>query len=242
MIVRVLSKSGYYCLKYQRPSFLLEGQGANRKITYAVTSGSQEYNNWIIYRTTDVLLMKAEALACAKKETPTVKSILNAINRRSYCDIEEGKQPAEDGSGTIGDVKIATDWSGKKSTTPKIPGLVKTVMNQRQIELLAEGKRWFDLVRCAERYSNNNQDSPDERENPEGVQKGEPGYVGNGMSGMSAVVECFMQNSVSNSYSTLINRFKNRWGLYCPIYEQEVKASRGVILQNPVWNKSRYEQ
>jgi hypothetical protein len=56
------AKSGYYCLKYQRPTFLLEGQGANRKITYALTSGSQEYNNWIIYRTTDVLLMKAEAL------------------------------------------------------------------------------------------------------------------------------------------------------------------------------------
>jgi hypothetical protein len=188
------------------------------------------------------MLMKAEALACAKKETNTVKSILNAINRRSYCDIEEGKQPAEDGSGTIGDIKVASDWSGKKATTPKINGLQKTVMNQRQIELLAEGKRWFDLVRLAERISNNNADSPDERENPEGVEKGEPGYVGNGMSGMSAVVECFMQNSVSNSYSTLINRFKNRWGLYSPIYEQEVKSSRGYILQNPVWNKSRYEQ
>lgn len=236
------AKSGYYCLKYQTPRFQLEGQGTNRKIRYATIGGGTDYNNWIIYRTTDVMLMKAEALACAKKETPTVKSIMNAINRRSYCDIEEGKQPAEDGSGTIGDVKVATDWSGKKATTPKIPGLVKTVMNQRQLEFIGEGKRWFDLVRCAERYSNNNQDSPDERENPEGVQKGEPGYVGNGMSGMSAVVECFMQNSVSNSYSTLINRFKNRWGLYSPIYEQEVKASRGVILQNPVWNKSRYEQ
>jgi hypothetical protein len=236
------AKSGYYCLKYQTPRFQLEGQGTNRKIKYATIGGGTDYNNWIIYRTTDVMLMKAEALACAKKETPTVKSIMNAINRRSYCDIEEGKQPAEDGSGTIGDVKVATDWSGKKATTPKIPGLVKTVMNQRQLEFIGEGKRWFDLVRCAERYSNNNQDSPDERENPEGVQKGEPGYVGNGMSGMSAVVECFMQNSVSNSYSTLINRFKNRWGLYSPIYEQEVKASRGVILQNPVWNKSRYEQ
>ena len=239
------AKSGYYCLKYQNPRFQLEGQGANRKVMYAYfneSNPSTEYNNWIIYRTTDVLLMKAEALACAKKETPTVKSILNAINRRSYCDIEEGKQPAEDGSGTIGDVKVASDWSGKKSTTPKVNGLIKTVMNQRQIELLAEGKRWFDLVRLAERISNNNADSPDERENPEGVQKGEPRYVGNGFSGMSAVVECFMQNSVSNSYSTLINRFKNRWGLYCPIYEQEVKASRGVVLQNPVWNKSRYEQ
>jgi hypothetical protein len=59
---------------------------------------------------------------------------------------------------------------------------------------------------------------------------------------MTAIVECFMQNSVSSSYTTLINRFKNRWGLYCPIYEKEVKASRGIILQNPVWNKSRYEQ
>jgi hypothetical protein len=236
------AKSGYYCLKYQNPTFVLEGQGANRKVRYALTEGNESYNNWIIYRTTDVMLMKAEALACAKKETNTVKSILNAINRRSYCDIEEGKQPAEDGSGTIGDIKVASDWSGKKATTPKINGLQKTVMNQRQIELLAEGKRWFDLVRLAERICNNNADSPDERENPEGVEKGEPGYVGNGMSGMSAVVECFMQNSVSNSYSTLINRFKNRWGLYSPIYEQEVKSSRGYILQNPVWNKSRYEQ
>ena len=236
------AKSGYYCLKYQQPLFSMEGQGSSRKIRYAITSGNTPYNNWIIYRITDVLLMKAEALACAKKETTTVKNILNAINRRSYCDIEEGKQPAEDGSGTIGDVKIASDWSGKKATTPKVPGLIKTVYNQRQIELIGEGKRWFDLVRLAERLSNNNADSPDERENPEGVQKGEPGYIGNGMSGMSAVVECFMQNSVSSSYSTLINRFKNRWGLYSPIYEQEVKASRGVILQNPVWNKSRYEQ
>ena len=236
------AKSGYYCLKYQQPLFSMEGQGTSRKIRYAITSGNTPYNNWIIYRITDVLLMKAEALACAKKETTTVKNILNAINRRSYCDIEEGKQPAEDGSGTIGDVKIASDWSGKKATTPKVPGLIKTVYNQRQIELIGEGKRWFDLVRLAERLSNNNADSPDERENPEGVQKGEPGYIGNGMSGMSAVVECFMQNSVSSSYSTLINRFKNRWGLYSPIYEQEVKASRGVILQNPAWNKSRYEQ
>ena len=240
------AETGYYCLKYHNPDFVLEGQGSNRKVKYAdlltsVTSTTSKYNNWIIYRTADVLLIKAEALAC-KKETAKVKPILNAIYRRSYCDIEEGKQPAEDGSDKIAEVTIVSDWTGKKATTPKIPGLVKSVMNQRQLEFIGEGKRWFDLVRCAERYCNNNADSPDERENPEGVQKGEEGYVGNGMSGMTAIVECFMQNSVSSTYTTLINRFKNRWGLYCPIYEKEVKASRGVILQNPVWNKSRYEQ
>ena len=48
--------------------------------------------------------------------------------------------------------------------------------------------------------------------------------------------------SNSGFASTLVNRFKNRYGLYCPIYYMEVKASNGNIQQNPVWNKSKYEQ
>ena len=237
------AKSGLFCLKYQSPTMVFENQNEARKIRMVELGEGTQYNNWILYRTTDVMLMKAEALACAKKETATVKNIVNAIHRRSWCDFNKGTMPSlDDLSGTTGNLKEAGDFTSKKQGVPKIPGLVITVMNERQIELLGEGKRWFDLVRCAERYCNNNNDSPDERENPEGVQKGEPGYVGNGQSGMSAMVECFMQRSVSSFYSTLINRFKNRWGLYSPIYEMEVKASRGVILQNPVWNKSRYEQ
>ena len=242
------AKSGYYCMKYQNPLFVFEGTGSARKISFAtpIKSDKDSYYNWIVYRTPDVMLIKAEALAAAygKQKQTEIFSILNAISRRSMCDIEEGQEPNIDGSGKyFSDItSIPADWTGKKSGTPKISGIIRLVMNQRQLELLGEGKRWFDLVRCAERICKNDQDSPDERENPEGVEKGEPGYVGNGMSGMSAVVECFMQNSVSNTYTTLINRFKNRWGLYCPIYEKEVKASRGAILQNPVWNKSRYEQ
>lgn len=247
------AKSGYYCLKYQNPALEFEGTSGSRKIKYVKLGTSTEYNNWIIYRTTDVMLMKAEAMACAnaKKNDDEVTRIVNAINRRSYCDFNTDERPDENftnknkktGNFSVLAADITPSSKNNKISLPTIPKLVATVMNQRQIELLGEGKRWFDLVRMAERYSNNDKDPADERDNPEGVAKGEPGYVGNGQTGMAAVVYYFMKNSVGEqSCGTLYNRFKNRWGLYCPIYYEEVKASNGKILQNPVWNKSRYEQ
>ena len=260
-------KSGSYCLKYSYPSIVFEGASTSRKIRYvrndfelisdilgAISSGKVEssidYHNWIIYRTTDVMLMKAEALACVKGKDDEVMRIVNAINRRSYCDYNTDEKPAEnftDKTKTTGNFKQSADIvpnnKNSKISLPTIPKMVATVMNQRQIELLGEGKRWFDLVRMAERYSDNSKDPADERENPEGAVKGDANYVGNGQTGMAAVVYYFMKNSVGEqSCGTLYNRFKNRWGLYCPIYYEEVKASRGEILQNPVWNKSRYEQ
>jgi hypothetical protein len=54
------------------------------------------------------------------------------------------------------------------------------------------------------------------------------------------MVEGFMKNKYTN-YTVQRNRLKNRYGLYCPIYYMEVKAARGAIEQNPVWNKSKYD-
>lgn len=60
---------------------------------------------------------------------------------------------------------------------------------------------------------------------------------------MRTMVEMFLGAGSNSGYATtLMNRFKNRYGLYCPIYYMEVKASEGAIEQNPVWNKSKYEQ
>ena len=242
-------KQGFYCLKYQNPTVIFEGQENSKQLKYVTLGQTGNFNNWIIYRTTDVMLIKAEALACLNSPNRNdILKIVNAINRRSYCDYNTGKQADEvisdANESTIGNVKPADDKKDAEGSIkpPKIPGIVVTVMNQRQIELLGEGKRWFDLVRCAERYCENDKDPADERECPKGVKKGEPGYVGNGQSGMAALVYYFMKNSVQKKTGTLYTRFKNRWGLYCPIYYEEVKASNGKILQNPVWNKSRYEQ
>ena len=219
------SLSGYYCVKYMRPDVVIT-TGLNKEI-YTYTN-SYNYNNWIIYRMTDVMLMKAEALACigGTENTRKCQQLVNAIHRRSYCDYENGNVPDKD-------VIQSSKVYGNAASTGT--DYVKLVMNERQIELLAEGKRWFDLVRFAERNGNSAKEAADERESTEEQ------FVGNGQTGVALMVETYLQNTYSNLYTVLKNRFKNRYGLYCPIYYMEVKASDGAIIQNPVWNKSKYD-
>ena len=231
----VQAQSGYYCMKYASPILRMDGATTSREIK-SVEYESYDYNNWIVYRMTDVMLMKAEALACQKKLTD-VKPICNAIHRRSYCNyrnstlIPSTDAKTEKVSGKIIGNTYAASKKSKNNIT--ITEAEMYVLNERQIELLGEGKRWFDLVRLAERHSYKKGDPDDPRE---------PG-IPNGQTGMTAVVELFLGAGSNASYATtLTNRFKNRYGMYCPIYYMEVKASNGAIQQNPVWNKSKYEQ
>ena len=234
----VQAQSLYYCMKYRSPVLVMDGTNTSREIK-AVTHTSYRYNNWIVYRMTDVMLMMAEAYACKAGSNKTsqdyknAKWICNAIHRRSFCNYREGSKipnPDATSDGTNGNTYVGS----RKNTTGKTVGeAVQLVMNERQIELLGEGKRWFDLVRLAERCSYTKNDPADPRE--EGVT--------NGYTGMVTMVEMYLSSGANASLATTLkNRFKNRYGLYCPIYYMEVKASDGAIEQNPVWNKSKYEQ
>ena len=95
--------------------------------------------NWIIYRLSDVMLMKAEALTEMINESDStemgkayndtlasqVMTIVNAVNKRSSC-----------------------SSSYKEIERPETKrDLQNLVMTERQRELMFEGKRWFDLVR-----------------------------------------------------------------------------------------------
>ena len=233
------AQSGYYCLKYHMAgsSFLtMEGSTTSREIK-SVHYSSSDYNNWIVYRMTDVMLIMAEALACQKKLNE-VKPICNAIHRRSYCNYQSPSLvPSQDAKTEKVSGKIIgnTFASQKKAKNNVIFTEAEMyVMNERQIELLGEGKRWFDLVRLAERHASPKSGDPaDPRE----------AGVTNGQTGMAAVVDVFLGAGSNASYATtLTNRMKNRYGMYSPIYYMEVKASNGAIDQNPVWNKSKYEQ
>ena len=235
------AQAGYYCMKYHMPSgvFLnFDGTTTNRELR-SIRYTSTDFNNWIVYRMTDVMLMKAEALAClggtssSSQYNKDAQAICNAIHRRSYCNYRSSsKIPDTDATRTNSCGNTLA--SAKKSQNGvSLTESIMCVMNERQVELIGEGKRWFDLVRLAERSSFSRTDPEDPRE------KG----VTNGQTGMTAVVQLFLGTGSNASYATtLTNRFKNRYGLYCPIYYMEVKASNGAIEQNPVWNKSKYER
>lgn len=234
------AQAGYYCMKYHLASeraVNMDGASDNREIK-SIRYTSTEYNNWIVYRMTDVMLIKAEALACQGTSTANqVNAICNAIHRRSYCHFRNSsKIPDTDATkGTLGNARGAAKNQLKSGVS--LSASIVTVMNERQIELLGEGKRWFDLVRLAERCSSPQFKGKDDPDDPR-----EPG-VKNGQTGMKTMVEAFLGTGAGgNLVTTLTNRFKNRYGLYCPIYYMEVKASNGAIEQNPVWNKSKYER
>ncbi len=106
----------------------------------------KNHSNWIVYRLTDVMLMKAEALTqmmtadesdANKQLQERAFTLVNAINKRSIC------------KATLGDKDtLRMEDYGTKALMEEL------VMKERHRELLYEGKRWYDLVRRSLRDGN----------------------------------------------------------------------------------------
>jgi tetratricopeptide (TPR) repeat protein len=98
------------------------------------------YANWIFYRLTDIMLMKAEALTlkdnAGTNELQEAFQLVSAVYNRSNPGI---------GQDTL--------VYGTYASVEKMEDLVR---KERQRELLFEGKRWYDLVRMCRRDGNNN--------------------------------------------------------------------------------------
>lgn len=93
-------------------------------------------SNWIIYRLSDVLLMKAEAIT--RLDAPTTEQLQDAFNCVTM--ILYRSNPS-----------VTTDRDKLSFTDYQEPSqLFDLVMRERRREFFGEGKRWFDLVRMAE--------------------------------------------------------------------------------------------
>ncbi|MDD4970560.1 MAG: RagB/SusD family nutrient uptake outer membrane protein [Paludibacter sp.] len=91
--------------------------------------------NWIVYRLSDVLLMKAEALVQLDRNDNDLKEALKMVNT-TYLR-----------SNTTADSLLFNNYNSKGS-------MESLVLRERQRELMFEGKRWFDLLRLARRNNN----------------------------------------------------------------------------------------
>jgi len=239
------SLPGYYCFKWRDMSVIMPTNNPIKckDIDIIMLSGSDDgYRNWIIYRISDVMLQKAEALAALDQGVEAMKYV-NAIHRRWHCNDSESSsvQPSED----VTSITVSTAFRGNTDATlgnlPAPSAKISSqqyeiaVLNERQLEFVGEGKRWFDLVRYAERHAGGQDGTKDPRE------WSEERPIGSGTTGVNMMIDQFLVNSFDN-VSPLKNRFRNRYGLYNIIYYMEIKASDGKLEQNPVWNKSTYDK
>ena len=123
--------SGYLIYKYALVQCLVN---ADLTVT-PVYRPSSTTVNWIIYRLSDVMLMKAEALVQLDRSDVDLKEALKMVNT-TYLR-----------SNITSDSLLFNNYNNKVSLEP-------LVLRERQRELLFEGKRWFDLLRLARRNSN----------------------------------------------------------------------------------------
>lgn len=239
----VKSTQDYYMLKWMHATPTIEMSGSGGISTLKMAVESYDYNNWIVYRLSDALMQQAEADAClaelgvdAANNRLDCKRLCRMVNRRWFVDFKDGGEITTDLDADCSNAQMKSYEAKIENTTgttnPKTDGYLSYVYKTRLLEFMGEGKRWFDIVRWAER------DNHDYTRNPS-----DPGRDTD--PGMEEMYAKFMNDAAITGWETTRNRCTNMWGLYNPIYYMEVKAYRAngsYIQQNPVWNKSKYDR
>lgn len=132
--------------KYVYQTVIIDATSTTPKVGYGgLYAENENGSNWIIYRLSDIMLMKAEALVMKAQDGATTEvatankpildaafQIVNWVNKRSLCETE------------LVDTLLRSDYATKAQ-------METLVLQERQRELMFEGKRYFDLVRQARR-------------------------------------------------------------------------------------------
>ena len=180
--------------------------------TYLQARSFDNYKqNWIVYRITDVMLMKAEAeTQLAGTDANKLKHaflIVNAVNKRSLDPLAVNK-----------------DSLVYKDNYDKQAKLELLCLQERGRELLYEGKRWYDLVRYSYRHMT-------------GVDPTKTLYEIDPKGSLYPTLDNAdneLKNILNAKYGTGVIKFKNEAFLYWPILQQETKNNK-LLHQNPVY-------
>ncbi len=137
-----LDNSRYAITKYVRSSVSFSNQNITKEadLNLASTRRSSGDANWIFYRLSDMLLIKAEAeIQKGEDNYPAAFMLINTVNKRAN-DVT---------SSARSDTLKMVDYISSKASMEEL------LLEERQREFMFEGKRWFDLVRIARRDGNN---------------------------------------------------------------------------------------
>ena len=141
--------------------------------------------NWIIYRMADIILMKAEALIWKD---------------------ENGWQEAVD---LINMIRLRANLEPLDITLSEMDeeSMLNLVLHERDIELAAEGKRWYDLVRFGKSKNFRYKDS---------------------------FITIITDNNATANDSWIRSVLQNNYAWYLPIFERELEVNT-LLIQNPYY-------
>lgn len=171
----------------------------------------QVFQNWILYRLTDVMLMKAEALVQlynmgGKAEGDTRNeeafAICKFVNDRALSDANKGSYTMK-----------YTVYRDK---------MEELVLAERARELCFEGKRWFDLMRYNYRHTETQADLR---------KKLTEGYVANSDAFFELALRKYAVPAAMKA------KMRDERYLYMPINQDEVEINTSLV-QNPVYKSS----
>jgi hypothetical protein len=179
-------------------------------------SSSRDFDNfrqnWIVYRITDLMLMKAEALVALCGNTEDTEADENKL-KEAFNLVQTVNLRSMDK--TAKDTLRATNFRTKES-------MEMLVLTERERELCFEGKRWWDLMR----YCYRGMESVD---------------INRTMANYSdwpklrkEMTDFIVRKYKAGEGDAVSYKMDTEPYLYWPVYENETKANV-LLMQNPVW-------
>lgn len=170
-----LSGTSDYCI------WKYQGTILNNKTSTRPSTGQDA--NWIVYRMADVMLMKAEALIWkGQSGYQDALDLMNTVRERSL----------------LSDLSLDASSAGEQD-------MLEALLHERDMELAAEGKRWYDLLRFA---------------------RGKGGIY------KDAFISLIEANNITANLSWLHSALINEDAWFLPINQSEMDVNP-LLIQNP---------